>query len=560
MSRKQRSIKIAFDKLTGEILDADVVFNKKTNDFEIRKQFQKKKLLLSCCECEQDLNISDSKYDRLYFKHQPYHNFCILTDGDLSPKDHRGFTEILKTKESDRHKELKNKIGQLLAKVEGVDSNSIAIDNKFIIRGNEKRRPDVYCKYNEKELVFEIQLSDLSLGYILSRYEFYKKNGMYLIWILDNFDIHNQGTLERDIKYLTKYENFFKLDEKSETFKLRCDYKCPLLTDGNELRTPWAEKSVSLSQIKFDNFDCQIYYHNFGEKKTEQEALQKRNAELIKEEERKKVAERKLSDAKWKANNIISEIKELKELSKKESQVFNSVTFEISELDQYELDILNSTLDLTNRAKHKTPPLLKWIDKATKHEVAFILFLLSCREIEININEKNAEGKTAFQAVCENSEIYKTSILRALLKRGYILTEDDKSFFTKLPDSEIEKNKDLILYSICNSLSDRELVDSVFTHEKLLFIIESAKRKVIIGFKWKQDEWIGFANSAIYNHKEYWEYIELAFKSYGLWETLLKLDKKGTFHKKINELYKEIPKQKFDFDEVFRDLYPDIAN
>jgi len=35
---------------------------------------------------------------------------------------------------------------------------------------------------------------------------------MFLIWILDDFDIHNQGTLERDIKYLTEYENFFKLD------------------------------------------------------------------------------------------------------------------------------------------------------------------------------------------------------------------------------------------------------------------------------------------------------------------------------------------------------------
>lgn len=560
MSRKVRSIKIAFDKLTGEILDADVVFGKKTNDFEIRKQFHEKKILLSCCECEQDLNISDSKYDRLYFKHQPYHDFCILTDGDLSPKDHKGFTEILKAKESDRHKELKNKIGQLLAKVEGVNSKSIAIDNKFIIRGNEKRRPDVYCKYNDKELVFEIQLSDLSLGYILSRYEFYKKNGIYLIWILDNFDIHNQGTLERDIKYLTKYENFFKLDEKSETFKLRCDYKYPLLTDGKELRTPWAEKSVSLSQIKFDIFDCQIYYHNFGEKKTEQEVLQKQNAELIKEEERKKAAERKLSNAKWKVTNIISGIKELKKLSKKESQVFNSVTFEISELNQYELNILNSSLDLNNRAKYKNPPLLQWIGKATKYEVSFILFLLSCREIEININEKDAEGKTAFQAVYENSKIHKTTIIRALLKRGYILTEDDKSFFAKLPDLDFEKNNYLILYSICNSLFDRELVDSVFTHDKLLFIIESARRKEIIGFKWTQDKWIDFANSAIYNHKEYWEYIELAFKSYGLWDILLQLDKKGTFHKKINEFYKEIPIQKFDFDEVFRDLYLDIAS
>ena len=69
---------------------------------------------------------------------------------------------------------------------------TVIIDNKFIIKENGKRKPDVYCKFQDKELVFEIQLSDLSLNYILNRYEFYRRNGIYLIWILDKFDIHNQ--------------------------------------------------------------------------------------------------------------------------------------------------------------------------------------------------------------------------------------------------------------------------------------------------------------------------------------------------------------------------------
>lgn len=186
MGRYERSIKIAFDKASGEILEADEVFDETKNAFELRRQYQKKDLLLSCCECEQDLMVSGSKFDRLHFKHKSGHDYCILSDGQLSPEEHEKFTEILKSKESDRHKELKNKIGLLLQEVEGINKNSIAIDNRFIIRGIEKRRPDVYCKYQGKELVFEIQLSDLSLGYILSRYEFYKKHGMYLIWILDN--------------------------------------------------------------------------------------------------------------------------------------------------------------------------------------------------------------------------------------------------------------------------------------------------------------------------------------------------------------------------------------
>ena len=102
MGRRERSIKIAFDKSSGEILDADEVFDKTKDAFEIRRQYHEKKLTLTC---------SDSIYDRLYFKHKPYHNFCILTDGSLSPKEQIGFTEILRGKESCRHKELKNKIG-----------------------------------------------------------------------------------------------------------------------------------------------------------------------------------------------------------------------------------------------------------------------------------------------------------------------------------------------------------------------------------------------------------------------------------------------------------------
>lgn len=288
MGRYDRSIKIAFDKTSGEILDADEVFDIAKDAFEIRKKYHEKNLILSCYECEQDLMVSGSKYDRLHFKHKPGHSYCILADGKLSPHDHEKITAILKAKESDRHKELKNKIGELLKNVSGVDVSTIQIDNKFIIKGNEKRKPDVYCKFHDKELVFEIQLSDLSLGYILSRYDFYKKHGMYLIWILDNFDIHNQGTLERDIKYLTKYENFFKLDEKSETLKLECEYKFPFLTDDNKLLTKWLKKSVALNELKFDSEVHQAFYYNFGDNKTKTETFQKQKEAEIKEAERKK--------------------------------------------------------------------------------------------------------------------------------------------------------------------------------------------------------------------------------------------------------------------------------
>ena len=414
----------------------------------------------------------------------------------------------------------------------------------------------MYCKYKDFELVFEIQLSDLSLGYILSRYEFYKKHGIYLIWVLDNFDIHNQGTLEKDIKYLTKYENFFKLDENSDTFKVICDYKFPFLTEDNKLLTKWLNNSVSLNQIKFDSESYQVYYYNFGNIKCEIEVEQKRRIEEVEITNRNKKLELKLARAKNKASNIIDEIKLLRT---RKSLSFDSVIEKIRELDNTELRIFNNELNLKKRDKTKKPALLQWIYNATLADVYFLEFILSVTEIELDVNEKDSNGKSALTEIYDNKKIVKEIPIESLFKRGYIFTEEDKNYIATLPYGQVENANNIILYSICNNLSNKELVDFVFRNSKLLFIIESAKLKEIIGFNYKETEWIAFANNAIHHYSEYWEYIEIAFKHFGLWDKLIELDKKETFQRKVQTFYSKMPQQKFDFDEVFQELYPELA-
>lgn len=551
MGRYDRSIKIAFDKTSGEILDADEVFDIAKDAFEIRKKYHEKNLILSCCECEQHLMVSDSKYDRLHFKHKPGHSYCILADGKLSPHDHEKITAILKAKESDRHKELKNKNGELLKNVSGVDVSTIQIDNKFIIKGNEKRKPDVYCKFHDKELVFEIQLSDLSLGYILSRYDFYKKHGMYLIWILDNFDIHNQGTLERDIKYLTKYENFFKLDEKSETLKLECEYKFPFLTDDNKLLTKWLKKSVALNELKFDSEVHQAFYYNFGDNKTKTETFQKQKEAEIKEAERKKREQQRLENAQNTAKYIVAEIADFR---KRKIQNFDSISNQLEELDDFEFDVLNKTLNLKGKSKS---PLIKWIDEATQDDVVFLSFVLKTNKIDLDINT-NDNGRTPLQALFENENIYKTTPALSLFQAGYTLTESDNLKLNELKEKLKISEADFYIYKFCNNLTDRNLVSDVLQFSKLLFIIESARSKELITFNFQGNKWVSFANNAIQYYSEYWEYIELAFKKFGLWDELIKLDIKGTFQKKVEQFYSKMPRQKYDFEEVFNDLYPEM--
>lgn len=555
MERYDRSIKIAFDKTSGEILDADEVFDITKDAFQIRKKYHKKNLILSCCECEQDLMVSGSKYDRLHFKHKPGHGYCILADGKLTPQEHQRFTEILKSKESDRHKELKNKIGELLKSVPDVDVNTISIDNRFIVKEDGKRKPDVYCKFQDKELVFEIQLSDLSLGYILSRYEFYKKHGMYLIWILDKFDIHNQGTLERDIKYLTKYENFFKLDENSKTLKLECEYKFPFLTDENNLLTKWIKKSVSLSELKFDDEAFQAFFYNFGDNKTKTEALRKKKAEEIKEGERKRLEQRKIERAERKAKNLIAKIADFRE---RKMLVFNTISSEVSEMNDLEVEILNKVLNLKGKRTVGKPPLIKWIDEAQQNDVAFLAFILKTKEIELDINTVDDTGKTPLQAIFQNENIHKTLPILSLLQANYKLTENDNLTLSELLEKQEISVTDFHIFQICNNLTDRNLVPNTFHFSKLLFIVESVRQGELITFNFTGNKWVSFANNAIQYYSEYWEYIELAFKRFGLWDRLIQFDTKGTFRKKVEQFYSEMPKQKYDFDEVFNDLYPEL--
>ena len=556
MGRYDRSIKIAFDKASGEILDADEVFDITKDAFEIRKKYHEKNLILSCCECEQDLMVSGSKYDRLHFKHKPGHGYCILADGKLTPQEHEKFTKILKSKESDRHKELKNKIGELLKSVPDIDVDTISIDNRFIVKEDGKRKPDVYCKFRDKELVFEIQLSDLSLGYILSRYEFYKKHGMYLIWILDNFDIHNQGTLERDIKYLTKYENFFKLDEESETFKLECEYKYPFLTEDNILLTPWTKKSVSLDKLKFDDDDFQAFFYNFGDNKAKEEVRQKQRADEIEETERKRLEQIKLEKAERKAKMVVTKIADYR---KRKSQVFNFISNDIEEMSYFELEVLNKVLNLKGKISNGKPPLIKWIDEADKNDLSFLKFILKSREIELDINITDNTGRTPLQAVLQNEKIHNAPVLY-LLQAGYKLTENDILILSELKEKQKISVEDFHIYEISNKLTDRNLVPHIPKFSKLLFIIESARKDELIVFNFTGNKWISFANNAIQYRSEYWEYIELAFKQFGLWDKLIQLDTKATFQKKVEQFYSEMPIQKYDFDEVFNDLYPELEN
>lgn len=545
MKKNNRLISIARDKISGILLDANLLFANSKDGSDIRRLVNEKAILPACVECDQDLTISKSIYDRHFFRHLPKHSYCLLSDNTLTPEQQNEYIDIIKINESERHKYLKNRIGNLLTTVQGIDINSIEIDSKFIIRNEEKRKPDVYCKFLDYEIVFEIQLSKLPLWYIIRRHKFYKENNIYLIWILDNFDVKNQGSFEKDIKYLNRYHNFFKLDEDKEFFRLLCEYK-EVYIDDLKVKTNWKKKSVELSQLSFDQKEVQAFFYNFpvneARKETELITLVKKkeddewNAQELIDEQKRKV----------KIEKIIQQIKD--EKSKKFSS-YRLLEDKIDKFSYLEVQELNNNLGLK---KKKKSPLIKWIRETDEYNYSFLFFILQNKNIEIDINQADSEEETPFLELYKNLKMPSQHyICKLLFEKGYLLQKEDLQYINlHLANNDFES------YKIWNRLKRRKLIQKAYEKDGFLFILESAKQNQIIGSKLAN--WITFGNNAIQFYSQNWEYIELAFKKYEIWDLILEQDKRKTFHSKLEKLYQNFPKQEYDVDALVKDLYPEI--
>lgn len=549
--QSKRSIQFAFEQISGKVLNANEIFEEYKGGFKERTEYNENKLKLSCCECNQELEISSSKNGFLHFKHQKKSNPCIFKNSKFTDEENKELLDHYSNRESERHKNLKNEIGKKLDLIKAVDS--IYIDNKFIIENGEKRKPDVYCEYNKKKIVFEIQLSKLSLRYILNRHNFYKRNGIFLIWILDNFDVNGQTQMEKDIKYLNEFENFFKLDEKSEVFRLICKHKYATLNNQNKILTPWTEKSISLSQLKFSD-TYQVYFYDLKLKIKEKENQQKEVAEeqkkiaIKKEEEKRKKEEiKKLNDSNYKVEKILVE---LRNNWRNGTIVYTNIERSIKDLKEFELTLLNNRI---NNSK-----IYQWIIKAKSKHFHFIYFMLDCHSIEFDVNEK-FENKTILDYLFENVQLEnKLLLFKLIIQRNYIFETKDEIHIKKLNLKQKEVSQIILLSHLSNKLYNRCSIINLFEYPTLFCILESAKKNKIVGLGYKENQWISLTDMAINSYSQHFEIINKAFKEYGMWNIINSFDKKKTIAKKLNDYKIKKPKQDGKLHWTIKAIYPEL--
>ncbi len=567
-----RAINRVREQNTKKIIEAKEVFKTSKSTFSFRKKLGTGEFKLSCLECGQALHIAVSENVRPHFKHFPDSYDCILKKDTLSEDKIKSIDRHLESKESPRHIELKNKIGGSLFKNKAF--KNVSVDDKFIMSNGEKRKPDVYCEYQGKRIVFEIQLSHLPLEYLLKRCDFYQKNQIYLIWILDNLNPKRQSQFQKDIKYINKYETFFQFDEEFEDFKLICHYKSWFLNQDNDLRQKWQKKSVTFDQLKYSQDDFQVYYYdNEQEKKKLLAQQEQREKEIQEERERrtKELQEQRQRKKEQRVSNLLERIKDIKEGRRSYLSFREEIFDDVWSLDDDEKKMFTQKFKVKN-------PFIRWIEElSNSYDRDFLeLMIILCRQLGFNINCSES-GKTTLVALLENKNIYPNSLIVKMLQVGYIITDSD---FKKIKETDEKDKIPICFFKYANDLNRRclewwikededgfetfythtssiELIEFLFkNYSDLIKVIESAKRKKIIGYKF--NSWIAFANNTFY-YKEYWKYIELAFKYYGLWDTILKLDKKGSFKRKYQELQKNYPKQDSACEDLLSVLYPELG-
>ncbi|KAA1242596.1 DUF6035 family protein [Aquimarina sp. RZ0] len=547
----ERSIKSAIIKETGEIIQSDDYFKNKQNGDEIRTEYNRSNITFLCLECKQKLSLSKSNKRTFYLKHFPNSEYCELKEESLSIREQEVYNEILIAKESPRHIFLKNKIGELLKETK--DVSEVKIDQYFIFNDKgEKRRPDVYCKYLDKEIVFEIQLSNLSQKYILGRHDFYKAKGMYLIWILDNFDVEGNTTTELDIKYLFKHQNYFRFRDASN-FRLNCKFKQTHLNAINQFYDKWNEVDITLDKLQFDERNNEVYFYNFLKNKNEVQVIQKRN-QIVLEKTRKEKEEQKEQDRiAYEIHNFIQAIGNEKEKYKPN---FNRLKKKLNNYEEAEIEFLNQKLKLDERGK-----LFIWFEKSSESDYDFLRFILGSYDIDLDVNKTNKSGQNVFYYLFNNDEIYqKEKFLKLLFRRGFKFEKKDHSILKDyFKDSYDNFQRSNLVFELANN-TPKWLIDTLFEYksQRVLCVIESCLNKKIVGFKIKG--WIALFNYAIHNFSEYWEYIEKALKSNNLFDEMIAIDKKGTFQNKLKKHNNSQLEHNRDFNDLFQHLYPELCH
>jgi len=216
-----------------------------------------------CSVCFQPVVLRATSNRTKFFAHVKDSEDCpIKTTTNLTQE------EILAMKyngqkEGRLHKENKKNISELLRQ-DPVFFDDVMVEKTFREKhptgiAKKWRRPDISAtlKAENRQIIFEIQVSTTFLDVIIGREQFYKKNEAYITWVFLDFDPDKFTLL--DIAYANK-ANVFVFDkeakhesEQNKRLILKCYYRKPYMIDDFNIAYQWTSQLIDFSNLSFDS-------------------------------------------------------------------------------------------------------------------------------------------------------------------------------------------------------------------------------------------------------------------------------------------------------------------
>lgn len=296
----QQTVKLAIDCETGEILSAEALLKMTDAEFAVvrreamsartaRRKGDLDALRFQCAICKQPLFLSRrvGGTKNRWFVHDGKSEHCPWYEGNhLSPNVTKALI-YRGQQEGAEHRRLKQFIANWLAADPSISKVSLEQTTFSEVVKGELRRPDVKCLYRGLPLVFEIQLSYTFLSDVIARDDFYKREGIYIIWVFKEFDLKKAAVAD---EVFFNRRNLFVLDANAlnqtttqGALTFTGHYQYPSFEKGL-IHDTWESRNVGLKDTIFPESTMRPYFFDYDAERKNIEVAEEKAQLAIKKE------------------------------------------------------------------------------------------------------------------------------------------------------------------------------------------------------------------------------------------------------------------------------------
>lgn len=275
----QQTVKLAIDCETGEVLPAESLLAMTDTEFTLlRREAMAARIArgkgdgdavrFQCVICKQPLFLSRriGGIKNRWFTHDGKSEHCPWYEGNHLLPDQIKALIYRGQQEGADHRRVKQFIAHWLTndlEVSQVTQEQTTFSE--VVKG-EWRRPDVKCLYRGVRLVFEIQLSYTFLSDLIARDDFYRREGIFIIWVFDRFDLSRAAVID---EAFFNRRNLFVLDKHAITQTNECKvlkftghHQFPQFRD-NVVQDVWTSRLIGLGDVVFPEDTLRPYFFDY---------------------------------------------------------------------------------------------------------------------------------------------------------------------------------------------------------------------------------------------------------------------------------------------------------